>query len=237
VAINISNVNAEIPRRVHFDSLSVKALCLALFMLLFGIVILIRISYGVIKDLHTRHVLSQTGRTANADIKKSSPNRGGDLVRYAFSVDGLLYSGQAEMGAHDYALPDDGNKILVRYLPNNPRVNQPVKWQWTSVWDFFPFLLLLSITAIGASVILKALRLRTLMRIGIVAAGRVTGCAPNKKLFTVYYNFAAEDNTLIDGSCNLLDEYEMGTSFPVIFLRSNPKRNNRYPVRGFRVAD
>lgn len=206
-------------------------------MLLFGIVILIRISYGVITDLYTRQVLSQTGRTANADIKKSSANRGGELVTYSFSVDGLLYSGQAEMGAHDYSLPGDGNKILVRYLPNNPRVNQPAKWQWTSMWDLFPFLLLLSITAIGASVILKALRLRTLMRIGIVAAGRVTGCVPNKKLFTVYYDFAADDNTLIDGSCNLPDEYEVGTSFHVIFLRRNPKRNNCYPVSGFRVAD
>ena len=235
--INISDINAELPRKVHFDSLSAKALGLALLMLLFGIVLLVQMSYGVISDLHTRHLLNQDGRTADGDIKKISSNRGGQFVRYVFSVEGVFYSGQAEMGGTDYALPGDRTRILIRYLLNDPRVNQPVKWQWVSISDFFPFLLLLSITALGASVILRALRLRTLMRFGIVAAGRVTGCAPNKKLFTVYYEFTAEDNRVEEGSSKLANEYESGASIPIVYLRSNPKRNYRFPVAGFTVAD
>jgi hypothetical protein len=232
----IPDANSEMPRKVHFDSLSAKALSLALLMLLFGMAILTWISYGIATNLRTRQVLSQSGRTVDADIQKIIPNRGGELVQYTFLADGRLYSGQAEMATNHYTLPGDPKKLFIGYLPNDPRVNQPVKWRWTSVWDFAPFLLLLSITAIGASILLKALRLRALMRTGTVAAGKVTGCAPDKKLFTVYYNFNAADDTSWEGRCTLEDEYDVGSSLPIIYLPTDPKGNSCYPVPGFRIS-
>jgi hypothetical protein len=234
--INLSSVNSRIPRRVHFDSLSVRALNVAVLMLLCGVVIFVWMSYGTIAGMHVQHVLRLNGRTVSATITRISENRVGELVRYAFSVDGVLYSGQAEMEGVDYTAPGDRNSVLVRYLPSDPRVNQPINWQWISAWDFFPLLLLMSITGIGANVILKAFRLKTLMRFGIVTEGRVTACAPKNKLFTVYYEFRAEGDATVEGSCDLLDEYEAGAKLPVIYLRSNPKKNRRFPVEGFRIA-
>lgn len=235
--ISISTANAQIPRAVYFDSVSVKALGLALFMFLFGIVIFIWMSHGEITGLRIQHVLSRDGSTASGHVENISPTRVGEFVKYAFSVDGVSYSGQAQMEVLDYTLPNDRDGILIRYLPNDPRINQPVKWQWASIWDFFPFLLLLSITWVGANVTLKALRLRTLMRIGIAAVGGVTACAPNKALFTVYYEFTTEANEVAEGSSRLADEYEVGCPIPIVYLRSNPKRNSRYPVAGFRIAE
>jgi hypothetical protein len=237
VGVDISKVNTEIPRKVYLDGQSAIALGFGLLMLLFGIAMFIWMSNGAITGLHTRQVLVRDGRTVIGDIKKVSRERIGEFVRYAFSVDEVPYSGQAEMEMSNYELPGDQNRILIRYLPNDPRVNQPVNWQWVSIWDAFPLLLLLSITALGAKVILTALRLRALMRIGIVALGKVTGCAPNKNLFKVYYEYAAEDGTTVEGSCDLKDEYEVGVSIPVIYLRSNPQRNYRFPVGGFRIAE
>lgn len=235
--INIPNTNAEIPRKVHFDSLSVKALSVALLMLLFGIVIFIWMSHEEITGLYTQHLLSQEGHMVSGHIEMITPTRVGEFVKYMFLVDGVSYSGQAQMEVLDYTLPGDREGILIRYLPNDPRVNQPVSWRWASIWDFFPFLLLLSITWVGANVILKALRLRTLMRIGIAAVGRVTACVPSKALFTVYYEFTTEDNKVAEGSSRLADEYEVGSPIPIIYLRSNPRRNSRYPVAGFRMAE
>jgi hypothetical protein len=234
---NISTTNAQIPRKVYFDSESVKALGLALFMLLFGIVILIWMSHEEITGLHIQHVLSRDGHAVSGHIEMISPTRLGEFVKYTFSVDGMSYSGQAQMEVLDYTLPGDREGILIRYLPKDPRVNQPASWRWAPIWDFFPCLLLLSITWVGGNVTLKALRLRTLMRIGIAAVGRVTACAPNKALFTVYYEFTTEEDKVAEGSSKLADEYEVGASIPIIYLRSNPIRNSRYPVPGFRIAE
>lgn len=235
--IDIQSANAEIPRKVSLDSASFKVLCLALLMLLFGVGVLIRISYETITNLHLRQVLRREGQSIEGRITESSENRGGQSVRYAFSVDGASYSGQAGMEANDYTLPGDRNGILIRYLPNNPRINQPANWRWVSIWDFFPFLLLLSITAFGSALLLKILRLNKLMRKGTVAVGRVTASVPKKGLFTVYYEFTGEDNTTAEGSCILPDEYGVGTALPVIYLRSDLKRNNYFPVGGFHVAE
>ena len=58
---------------------------------------------------------------------------------YKFSVDGAIYTGSAKMIAADYKVQAPGEKILIRYLPNAPRVNQPVNWEWFSVWEM-PFM-------------------------------------------------------------------------------------------------
>lgn len=235
--ISVSTANAQIPRTVHFDGVSVKALVLALFMLLFGIVLFVWMSYGELSGLYLQHVLSRDGDTVSGRIEKISPTRVGEFVKYTFSIGGVSYTGQAQMEVLDYTVPGDRDGILIRYLPNDPHVNQPVNWRWASIWDFFPFLLLLSILWVGATVTLRAFRLRTLMRIGIAAVGRVTGCSPYKALFTVYYEFSTDENKMAEGSCRLADEYEVGTPIPIIYLRNNPSRNSRYPIAGFRVAE
>lgn len=235
--IDTSHVNSQIPRRVCFDSVSIKVLSVALLMLLFGSIVLFWISYGTIENLHIRYVLRRDGDMVNGDIIEESSNRGGEYVKYTFLVDDVLYSGHAEMEVDNYALPGNSKKIPILYLRNNPHVNQPSNWEWVSVWDFFPYLLLLSIMALGAYVTIISLRKWTLMRTGVVAIGRVTGCARNKKLFTVYYEFTEEGHATMDGSSNVLDEYGVGASIPIIFLRTNPKRNDRYPVAGFRIAE
>ena len=235
--LKFSEVNAEIPRRVHFDGLTIKVLSGALLTFLAGLALLLWIAHGALTGLRTRDILRSNGQLTYGEITKVSVNRGGEDVRYTFPVDGVLYSGHAEMEAAEYTVPGNSKEIPLRYLPSDPRVNQPVKWQWVSVWDFFPFVLLLAFMAIAARVMILAFRLGMLVRMGLVVAGKVIGCAPNKKLFTVYYEFAAGDKTVIEGSSDLVDEYEVGTSIPVVYLPSNPKRNNRYPINGFRTEE
>ena len=234
--LKVAEINAEIPRRLRLDGLTIKVLTGALLTLLAGIGLLVWIANGTLTGLHTRDILRRDGQLAYGDITKVSVNRGGEDVRYSFLVDGVLYSGYAEMQGEHYTVPGDSKKIPLCYLPNDPRVNQPTNWQWVSVWDFFPFLLLFAIMAVAARAIIMALRLATLARMGVVVIGKVIGCAPNKKLFTIYYEFTGKDNAVVEGKCDLLDEYETGTSIPIIFLRSNPKRNTRYPISGFRTA-
>jgi hypothetical protein len=235
--INISDVNAKIPRRVHLDRVSRNVLSGALFFFLSVLGGSVWISHNEIKNSQIRNTLLRDGRAVDGDITKSSVNRDGVYVSYTFSVDGVLCSGHAEMKADHYTVPGAPEKIPIRYLPRDPRVNQPIYWEWFSAWDMFPFLFLLFIMAGSAAVVGVTLRERTLARKGIVVMGRVTGCAPTQKSFTVYYEFTTQENTEMEGSIELPDECGAGTSIPIIYLPSNPKRNERYPVGGFCIAE
>jgi len=233
----VAEINAETPRKIRLDGLTIKVLSGAILTFLAGIALIVWIAYGILTGLHTRNMLRRDGQFVFGEIAKTSVNRGGEDVRYTFLVDGVLYSGRAEMELDHYTAPGDSKKISLRYLPSDPRVNQPIEWRWVSVHDFFPFLLLLAFIAVSVRVIILAIRMAILARIGIVVVGTVTGCSPNKKLFTIYYEFTGEDNTSREGKCNLAREYETGTSIPIIYLRSNPKRNSHYPISGFSTAE
>jgi hypothetical protein len=234
--INFSEINARIPRKVRFDGNTTAALNVGLLIFLSGLAVLVWLLLDTAKNLSIQSTLLQDGRLVNGTVTASSVNRGGTNVKYTFIVGGVPYSGHAEMKADHYSVPDDPRLISIRYLPADPHVNQPVNWKWASMWDLFPFLLLISMTAVGAKVMVTALRLTNLARNGLVVVGKVTGCTPKKRLFTVFYVFTSMAKEEIEGSCDLLEEYEAGAAIPIIYLQSNPERNTKYPVAGFRTT-
>ena len=233
--MNVSEMNAQIPRKVRFDSNSIAALSVGFLISLSGLAVLAWLSLDTAKDLRIQSTLVQDGRLVNGTITASSVNHGGTNVKYTFIVDSVSFSGQAQMKADNFNVPGDPHLISIRYLPADPRVNQPANWKWVSVWDLFPFVLLIAMTAVGVRVVIMTLRLTNLARNGLVVIGRVTGCTPKRRLFTVFYVFTSKAKEEIEGSSDLQEEYEAGTAIPVIYLRSNPKRNAKYPVSGFRT--
>lgn len=235
--LNVSEINAQIPRSVQLDGTSIGAVCFGLLVFLSGLVVLVWLSLDTAKDLRIQSTLLHSGQSVNGTITSSSVNRGGTNVKYTFTVEGALYSGHAEMKSNHFSVPSDPRLISIRYLPTDPHVNQPANWKWVSVWDLFPFFLLMTMTAVGAKVVITAQRMINLVRNGYVVLGKVTGCTPKNKLFTVFYVFESQTKEEIEGSCDLQEECEAGTALPVIYLRSNPKRNSKYPVAGFSTAE
>jgi hypothetical protein len=190
-------------------------------------------AYDDIKNSHLHNILRLEGHDANGEvIERHSIRRGGVDVRYRFSVDGVSYSGHAEIPGHYYRASIPGAHISIRYLPNDPRVNQPSNWEWD--WGHIVYFLLGLVILVGAgNLIIVTLRERTLARMGIVVEGKVTGCTTASKPFTVYYEFTTKDNVWMEGNTDMPDECEYGASIPVIYLRGNPKRNDVYPMSGF----
>ena len=207
----------------------ISALGFTLFFLVLWLVPAVWGAYDDVRDSHVHDILRREGYEANGEVIKSYGGRGSVDVIYRFSVGGIFYSGRGKIIADDYRVQAPGEKIPIRYLPKDPRVNQPVRWGWFSAgWAMFYSLGLVILVATGA-LVLGGLRQRRLARIGIVAEGRVTGCAPDRSRFKVYYEFTTEDNLSMEGGTRVSEEYGAGDSIPVMYLRSNPKRNDFYP--------
>jgi hypothetical protein len=222
---DVSEANAGIPRKARFDDGIIDALVFTLF---FFLLWLIPVGFRA-NGVHKFDVLRRQGHEAIGEVTKSYTGRGNVDVGYRFSVDGVFYTGREKMIADDYKVQSPGEKILIRYLPNDPRVNQPVNWVWFSAWELPYYLLGLGLLAGAAVLLVAGWRKRQLARMGVVVEGKVTGCAPNRSRFTVYYEFTTEDNVSIEGSAGMSEECKVRMSIPVIYLRGNPKRNDYYP--------
>jgi hypothetical protein len=227
---SISEANANLPRKVRFDETTTKVLSAALFVFLIGVIGYTWIFCDTLRTIRMQDILRREGSISEGIVTTRTLNHGGVYLRYRYEVDGIWYFGQAEMKAAHYKAPALGETIHVLYLPNKPNVSLPSSWEWFSMWDIVPFVFLLFTTIASGVVITETLRERQLARIGVVVEGRVTGCAPDKNAFTVYYEFTTENNALIEGSEDTQDEIEVGTPIPIIYLRHNPKRNSSYPL-------
>jgi hypothetical protein len=230
IKINVSAANAKIPRKVQCDWSGIQYLC---FLLILAVLIPVWGAYNDTRNSYLHNILRREGNETNGIVAESySTRRSGVYVRYRFSVNAVPYSGHANMTAVHYKIPAPGTQIPIRYLPNDPRVNQPSNWEWD--WGHIVYFLFGLVILGGAgNVIIEALRERKLARMGVIVEGKVTGCAPGQKLFTVYYEFTTKENVWMEGSTDMPEEREAGTSIPVIYLRSNPKRNDVYPIQGF----
>ena len=222
--IDISEANAGIPRKARFDDGMIAALVFTLF---FFVLWLIPVGFRAY-DVHTFYVLRQAGYEASGEVTKSYPGRGSVDVNYRFSVDGVVYTGDAKMIGDDYRIQAPGDTILIRYLPKNPSVNQPVNWEWFSSWELPYYVLGLGLLAGVGALLVAGWRKRRLARIGIVVEGRVTGCVPDGNRFKAYYEFTTKDKVWAEGSTQMSEECKVGASIPVIYLRSNPKRNDLF---------
>ena len=234
---SISEANAKTPRRVRFDDTNARVLRVTLIIALLGFLGCAWVACTTFGTIRTQELLRHEGSMSDGIVTESTPNHGGVHLKYRFEIDGVWYGGQAEMKANHYRAPTPGETIPILYLPNKPKVNLPRGWGWFSMWDMFPYLFLLFTMIAPGFVIAEVLRERYLARMGVVVEGRVTGCDLNRKPFKVYYEFTTQESTAMEGSTDSTDEQEVGASIPIIYLRSNPRRNDRFPVGGFRIAE
>lgn len=132
----------------------ISALGFTLFFLVLWLVPAVWGAYDDVRDSHVHDILRREGYEANGEVIKSYAGRGSVDVIYRFSVGGIFYSGRGKIIADDYRVQAPGEKIPIRYLPKDPRVNQPVRWGWFSAgWAMFYSLGLVILVATGALVL------------------------------------------------------------------------------------
>lgn len=238
---SVSEINALIPRRVQISPDQPKLLLWSLLAFLVAAAIWFGFYSYYSRQVLQREALRSVGTQLIAEITRLPSSKSHTYVRYSFRIGPRWYGGEA-------ALPDRrievkvGQPIAIRYLPTDPSINHPSDWEWSLGSDIVPFVAFLLASGLGfvPAIVFPVtlIRVRTLARRGLVVEGKVTACAPNHSKFNIDYEFRTNENILVEGTNEYSDEeYELGSSVRIIYLRSHPKRNACYPLSAFRISE
>jgi hypothetical protein len=229
----LAEINAVIPRRVYLDAPGTLVVSLVFF--LGGLAWIAASYFHFTTKTHHADLLRTEGRDAAARITRRLSGRGGTYVYYTFDVEGVSRWGEAKEPSRTRS--SVGQQLPIRFLPADPSINYPNGWNWFDPWDGVLYLFPVFFTILGFVCTLLLHRDLRLARTGWVVEGKVTGCAPRKSKFSLYYEFHTQDGRRFEGSNDYSDEYDVDSSIQIIYLRSNPKRNDRYPMSTFRSVE
>jgi hypothetical protein len=231
-------INAAIPRKVRLDAdIGATTLFFGLLLLGAGAVWFSMASYFAIRTEQRQSALNRDGHETIATITEIFHGRSSTDVHYRFRWAGVGYQGAADFKEDRRFDLHPGDQIPILVLPSDPSINHPSNWAWWSLRsDVVPHIFMLIFPAGGLVVLLSLSKARRLARSGWVTEGKVIACAPKGKRFRVDYEFSV-DQALFDGANENSDECETGSKIRVIYMRSNPKRNDTYPLALFRGPD
>jgi hypothetical protein len=226
----LNRLNASLPRKVWMSD-NASPLFLWAVMLILGGVIWFAVYYHFASEhIQQREILRREGRAALADVTAKGTSRSGVSIHYTFKVDGLPYQATAFLPDDRRIDPNVGAQIPIRYLPSDPSISHPSKWEWSAESDIVPDLFMIFFPGLGVTALVFLFREREFARKGWAVEGRVTGCTRRGPRFSVYYEFHTGTGSLIEGSNDSYpDEYEYDSRVPIIYMRNNPKRNSLYP--------
>ncbi len=234
----LEELNAGVPRRVFLYSNDSQFLLTAIvFLVGGGLVWFTSFGYLTMQKVQHRKALSRQGQVTAATVTRILSGHSLTAV-YAFQAAGAAYRGKAKIPEGQRPVPRVGEQLSVLFLPSDPSVNHPRDWVWWTGWDLFPHIIMMFFTSLGLTLVGVLYRDRRLARLGWVTEGTVTSCVPDKKRFTVGFEFRTDRNERFEGSTSdCEDEYKAGSKIRVIYLRHHPRRNSAYPMDLYRVED
>jgi len=113
-----------------------------------------------------------------------------------------------------------------------------MEWGWWTFDDLMAVAAASFFFGLGSRLVLLVYQQWRLGRVGWVTEGNVIACTPKGERFRVDYQFLDENQTLFDGADEYsYDEYKYGAAIRVIYMRSNPKRNDTYPSKDFPMVE
>lgn len=226
----------HVPRKVALGSTDATYIIL-IVLLFFGGGVWVAVS--LVQHTQHRTLLRKNSREVVGQVTDTFAGRGGKTyVEYRFTVDGETYSNitqEPNTRGPWYALRRS-HPILIRFLPSNPSINHPADWEWSARMDLLDIIFTIFFVTLGGIGVAYLMRERKLAREGRAAAGMVTSCTPNGRLFQVEYEFHTEEGESLTGKYSGADSYEVGARIWVIYLPRKPKRNHPYPLNDWIVA-
>jgi hypothetical protein len=233
----LGDINAMIPRRVALYSEEARRFYWVIVAFIgSGILWFGYYSYYSVEQMRQKESLRIGGHDVLGEVVAKGTSRSGVFIDYTFNVNGVGYHGAVLLPNDRRIDPNVGQSIAIRYLPSDPSVSHPSGWERSGEWDLVPNLFMLFFIGLGAKGAVAIIRDKSLARKGWVVEGKVTSCVPKGRRFSVDYKFRTEDGSLMEGTNDYSDEYEVGACIFIIYLRKYPTRNKNYPLDSYRAV-
>ena len=196
-------------------------------------------SVTTFQQLREREALRRDGRETAGEIAKLwSPGRGTHTkVRYSFTVNGILYTGEAQVPDRYIRSLRQSSVLSIRYLPANPAVNNPSDWEWSVFQKLNSFVAAVLMLVFGIVLFMPLQGERKLSANGAPVSGIITNCSMRGRGgFLVKYEFRTQNGTVMKGSGWSQNALETGASICVLYMPQNPNQNQPYPSPNYHVV-
>jgi hypothetical protein len=226
-----------LPREVRRSGRAIFLTAMAAVFLVAAIPAFVLMRNKFAQDAARTAALRTAGREVTAEIARlwHTGNPSTPMVGYAFTAGGRRIQGESSVPEELWDGIRKAGFLPVRYLPADPHINHPLAWEEPAVPAWLPFLFPV-ILAGGATMLLVVLgRQAELAAEGQPAPGIVTGCSRTKGDWRVRYQFRTKEGAILKGSSELRRRLEPGASVCILYLQQNPRRNQIYPLRFYRV--
>jgi hypothetical protein len=158
-------------------------------------------------------------------------------VAYRFTVDGHAFDGRARVSDARRRELTTGAALAVRYLPENPRINDLGGTPRASFPVVLPYIVGFGLAALGALCLVAIHRERTLLEDGRATVGHVTGHSSHKSSHGGTQHAMTYEFTLLSGASatgkrgTSRRPPAIGSTLVVVYDREHPKRNQPYPFK------
>ena len=233
------DLTENVPRKTRPNGNGVKGGFVALILLLLFLISGFQIGKGAVQEIRKRVELRDSGIEITGEVSRKW-NEGRSLtphISYTFKVDGQIIAGESEIpDGLEHSLRES-NTLPIRYLPEDPAVNQPAQWEWSALAHWETFLVpIVFFAAPGIAIVLVLQRNRKLVAKGTPTAGVVAKCSAGGRIgFQVKYEFRTKEDIVIAGTGWSEEPREPGAKVCVIYSAEHPNRNQLYPSMYFQA--
>ncbi len=225
-----------LPRSVRITSAGITTAVYALVLLALAVAGVGWLGTRTVQELEHRAALRQRGVVTSGEITRFWTRGGFPHVTYTFSVNGTSYTGNTAVPRELEPKLHELDFLDVCYLSNNPAVNHPAAWEQSAPSLVTPFIVPL-VPALFAYLFLIDFPFeKQLAAEGAFAAAVVAKSYSARGGLGVHYEFHTQDGATVEGSGVCGGRREIGVCVGVLYLPQNPRRNQLYPLRYYRVA-
>jgi hypothetical protein len=170
-------------------------------------------------------------RLWHSDNKEHTP-----MVTYAFTANGIRLQGDSSVPEKLWEGIRKAGFMPIRYLPSDPSINHPLAWEPSIEPAWVPFTLPVLLAGVAIGLLIHVRRQGQVAAEGVPAVGVVNRCFRVKGGWAVRYQFRMKDGAIARGSSQAGHRLEVGSAICVLYLPPNPRRNQMYPLRFYRVT-
>jgi len=234
-------LNRPVPRPVRLSVQGKVLSVLGVIFLIAGVVLGAILTRQVQQDADREQLLSQKGAEAKGTVIRAwraSDKSRTPMVSYHFPANGLELGGQSSMQTEAWRKIDVGGPIVIRYLPDNPRINHPAEGASSALPAWMPWLPTLSFLFPALVFRWMIRREKRLLAEGSPARGVVTQVTRRKKLI-VYYDFKLPTGEEMHGKSSVGAGFgaQSGEQVCILYDPDNPRRNAVYPLETVKLGE